>query len=356
MLGAYEPILDSIDVLAVPRWLFLHLAAFDLYVAVIPFAASALVVASGLRRDAERPVRLLSALTLATAVPLFAAVAVYSSNPGPPQLGYASGAGANERATFVLAPLAFVGLVVWLRNRRSSHRAVVAAAAVAAVIPAAIPLDRYTENEVITQGLSLVPWVGTRDHTAWPVGVLVLTLSLAALFVLLVRSGARDVAFVAPVATVLVAVIVIAQPVMEDSAEWARSAGIGESRNWVDRAAGDAEVSVLWYEPGGSAVAPHAGRHRVVWLNEFYNRSVGRVYELGSPMPYSADLPSTRVRLADGRVVLEDGTPASLGPLVLAPCFVRVDGTPLARDSATGAIVYRVPRALRVTVSDPGGC
>ncbi len=92
----------------------------------------------------------------------------------------------------------------------------------------------------------------------------------------------------------------------------------------------------------------------MVWVNEFFNRSIGTVYQLGSPQPFAIDLPATPVRLSGRRVVLEDGRPAPLGPLVLAPCFVHVEGTPIARDSDTGAVVYRVGSDVRAAIVEFG--
>ena len=80
----------------------------------------------------------------------------------------------------------------------------------------------------------------------------------------------------------------------------------------------------------------------------------GRVFELGSPMPYA--LPTTRASLAQGRVLLPDGSPAPLGKLVLAPCWVDVEGVPVVRDPATGATVYRAPQNAHVSVSAPETC
>jgi hypothetical protein len=71
-------------------------------------------------------------------------------------------------------------------------------------------------------------------------------------------------------------------------------------------------------------------------------------------MPY--DLPTTRVALDDGRVVLENGRAAQLGDLVLAPCWVDVEGTPVVRDAATGATIYRVPDQVRARVSPQETC
>jgi hypothetical protein len=354
LLGAYDFVLPHADVLALPRWMFLHLAEFDLYVAIIPFAATALVIARGFGRH-DRQVQLFTALAVAASIPLFAAVAGYSSTTGSSLYGYTTGAGANERATFVLAPLAFIGLLLWLRERHGSHRAVVAVAVGAALIPAAIPHNWLEKADRSVQAYALVPWWGS-DFDAWPWGALVLGLVLGVLFVLLARAGARDSAFVLPVITVLVAVTLIAQGVQQADSERARAAGVGKSEGWVDAISRGAPVSVLWYEKPGRPAVPPLARHRVVWVNEFFNRSIGKIYEIGSPLPYAADLPSTHVRLRGGAIVLEDGTPARLGPLVLAPCHVHVEGRTIASDSTTGAVLYRVPATVRVRVTAPGRC
>ena len=75
---------------------------------------------------------------------------------------------------------------------------------------------------------------------------------------------------------------------------------VGEGANWVDAAVGEHEsVSVLWAEPAGRPLSPRS-RHRIVVVGEFFNRSIGDVYELGSPMPYG--LPSTQVHVEAGPV------------------------------------------------------
>ncbi|MBA2372383.1 MAG: hypothetical protein H0V71_12165 [Chloroflexi bacterium] len=253
-----------------------------------------------------------------------------------------------------MAPLVFIGLMVWLRERPGRTPVLTATVLGAALLPAVIPLDRFTEN-VNFQALALVPWVTLREHVAWPVGVLGFTSTIGLLFLLAIRTRARATAVVAPVVCVLLTVTLIAQSPIRAVAEWTSAAGVGNTPNWVDRAVGDhASVSVLWFERPGRPFVQIAPRHRVVWVNEFFNRSVGGVFELGSPMPYA--LPSTPVRLEDGRVVLESGRPAPLGQLVLAPCHVRVAGVPIARDPATGAVVVRVSEPVRATVFEPGSC
>jgi hypothetical protein len=356
VLGTYETFAGNVDLRSLPWWIFLHLAAFDLFVVITPLAATVLVVVAGLRRDAETSVRLFAVIAPAAALPLLAVVSAYSTTVDVSLFGYAAGDGPQERATFVLAPLAFIGFVMWLRDRPGSRRLVAVAALAAGVLPAAIPVRWFELNVVRDQAFSLIPWERARDAIHWPIGVLVVGVLLAAAFIVLARIGADSVAFVAPVAVGLIAVTFAAQTFVELASDWSRSVGVGDSKSWVQRAAGGEPVSVLWYEPKREGWVQSSARHRVVWLNEFFNRNVDGVYELGSPMPYGPDLPSTRVRLREGEVVLADGSPANLGDYVLAPCFVHVDGDPVARDAATGATLYRVPAVVRATMSSWRSC
>lgn len=354
VLGAYSVVLDHIDVAAVPWWVLLHVAELDLYLAVIPFTTTLLVVGQGLSRRAESRTRLFAVITVCVATPVIMVVAAYSSEPFAGAAGYsATEARLHERSTFVLAPLFFVGLMMWLRDRRG-RQAAAAAVAVAAFLPAVIPIGEFDEH-VRFQALALVPWVELADNVAWPLDVLALTLALAAMFTLAVRTRASAPFFLAPVLLVFAVVGLAAHTSMRLHSEWTRSVGVGATPTWIDAALpDDTSASVMWFEPGEERFVPLAPRHYVLWLGEFFNRRVDAVYELGSSMPYA--LPSTPVRLVAGRVVLEDGRPAPLGEFVLAPCYVRVAGVPIARDPTTGAVVYHAADPVRAWVADPSSC
>lgn len=349
-LGAYEVVLDNIDVLAVPWWALLHVAELDLYVAVIPFAATILVVSRGIRRGADHRERLFCALSVSACSSLVVVVSMFASTSFPGGVEYPENvARLHERSTFVLAPLFLIGLMLALASPALPRRGLVITAIVAAGLPVVIPLDRFVENAAF-QAIALVPWIEARDVLAWPLGCIVLTSGLATLYV----ARARAVVVVAAVAPLFLATTAIGHEKMEWSSDWTRDRAWGPTASWIDHSAGDATVSVLWAERGDGRFVEQAPRHRVVWLGELFNRRVGEIYELGTPMPYG--LPSTRVRLDDGRVVLEDGRPAPLGQLVLAPCHVRVAGVPVARDSSTGAVVFRVRGPVRAMVYEPGSC
>jgi hypothetical protein len=351
-LGAYAVVLDNIDVVALPWWALLHVAELDLQVAVIPFAATLIVAWRGLRRGADRGERLFVALAVPVCAALVVVVAGFSSTPFPGGLDYPENVGRlNGRNTFVLAPLFFLGLMLALGLRVPSRRGLAVTGVVAGVLPALIPLERFVEHAV-AQTPSLVPWIRleSKASLAWPLGCLILTGAFAALYV----ARARAAVTVVSVAVVLLATTLFTHGGMVSASKWTGDQAWGTSPDWTERAAGDATVSVLWAERGNGRFVEQASRHFALWLGEFFNRNVGDIYELGTPMPYG--LPSTRVRLDDGRVVLEDGRFAQLGALVLVPCHVRVEGMAIARDPRTGMAVVRVTRPVRAAVVEPGSC
>lgn len=351
-LGAYAVVLGNIDVLVVPWWALLHVAELDLQVAVIPFAATLIVAWRGFRPGADRSERLFVALAVPVCVALVVAVAGFSSTPFPGGMDYPENVGRlNGRNTFVLAPLLLIGLVLALGVRAPSRRGLAVTGVVAGLLPALIPLERFMEHAV-AQTPSLVPWIRleSKASLAWPLGCLILTGALTALYV----ARVRVVVAVVLVAVVLLATTLLSHGGMVSASKWTGDQAWGASPDWVERAAGDETVSVLWAESGHGRFVEQAPRHFALWLGEFFNRNVGDVFELGTPMPYG--LPSTRVRLDDGRVVLEDGRVAPLGELVLAPCHVRVVGVPIARDPWTGMAVIRASRPVHAAVVEPGSC
>ena len=356
VLGAYATVARNIDFLAVPWWFVLHVAELDLYIAVIPFIATLLVLCRGVQASSDRRERLFLALSMPVITTIVLAVAAYSSKPLAGAPGYfPSDARIHERSTFILAPLLFVGLALWLRDRRAWATLVVGAAGMAALLPSLIPVGDLDGN-VRFQALALVPWVLHAGTDTWRIWGLALPLSLAAFFWLATRFQASNAVFVVPVLLVFVGVGIVAHAEMRDASANARSATAARVPNWIDATVGPgSEVAVLWAEPGGGPPAVRLRRrHYVVFVGEFFNRSIGRVFELGSPMPYA--LPTTRASLAQGRVLLPDGSPAPLGKLVLAPCWVDVEGVPVVRDPATGATVYRAPQNAHVSVSAPETC
>lgn len=355
-LGAYAPVLGEIDPRSVPWWTLVHLAELDLYVAIIPFAATLVVTVSACTRS-HCSRYLYPSLVLPVATGLVLAVAAYSSKPHAGGVGYLpTEARVHERNTFVLAPLLFLGLVICLNARpwHTHRRAVLFAGLTSTALPAAIPLEQVYDN-VRFQALALVLWVAVHHLVHWLVIAIPLCAVLALLFV---RACLRPSAPYIPPATVLAALLFVAwaaQAPIRWGSEWTSRQAWGERPDWVDTAVGSTEaVFALWYEPPGKPFVASEGRHHILWVGEFFNRSIGTVYEIGSPMAYALPTLSAHVR-ADG-VVTHAGTPLDAGRLVFVPCHVRPVGDVIAVDRQTGASVYRVSRPLRVNLAHPQSC
>jgi len=111
--------------------------------------------------------------------------------------------------------------------------------------------------------------------------------------------------------------------------------GIGTpGKSWIDRAVGrNAHVGVVF--AGGNQLA--------VLENEFWNRSIDRVYGLGARLP--GDMPEIQTSVDETTGELRGVTER----YVLAPSSVQLVGTRVAADSAKGLVLYRVTQPVRVT-------
>ncbi len=350
-LGAYAVVLTNIDLSAVPWWALLHVAELNLYVAVIPFAATLGVIWRGIHVAANDRERLFVALTLSTCTAVIGVVAAFASTSSPAGEDYPENvARLHERGIFFLAPLFFIGLAMSISGPIRPRRNLLVTGIVAVCLPALIPINQFVELAYF-QAMALSPWIENRHTLPWPLGYLALAGALATLYVVRARVGI----ILAAIVLLLATTTLNAHHGMESASSWARDQAFAPTAGprWID-AVGAGTVSVLWAETTNRGFAQIAPRHRIVWQGEFFNRSVKRVYELGLPMPYG--LPATRVRLEGRRVVLLNGSAAPLGEFVLVPCHVLISGVPIARDPSTRAAVVRVHHPVRVTVLEPGSC
>jgi hypothetical protein len=111
-------------------------------------------------------------------------------------------------------------------------------------------------------------------------------------------------------------------------------------RDWIDRAVPPhAEVAAIWSSDNGRPFA--------IQENEFWNRSVTRVYDLGAPLP--GGMPSIPLKLdAPTGDLLVGGKP--LTPrYVLAPSSVHVAGSVIRSDGDRGMLLLRIHGPLRLT-------
>ncbi|NUT55066.1 MAG: hypothetical protein HOQ03_03665 [Thermoleophilia bacterium] len=339
LFGAYQVVgEESYDLSEVLRFLFWHVAELDLYVGVIPLAAFLLLAARV--RSLEPAVQAFVAATVALTAWTLLIVATFASRF----------AGAIvERNMFMVAPLLLIGLLVWIDRGAPRPRALaVAAAATAAVLPALIPYERFLQLKVRSDTLMLVPLWNVQDHTGLDrlAEVTLVGGVVAALLFLLVPPR---YALALP-ALVLAYFAVVVQPIhagphgMEQAAAGALYEGLTGPRDWIDRAVGDEDVGVLY------TGLPH---RFTVLENEFFNRSLGRVYTSGGPL--EGGMPETAVHVDErtGEVKTTDGTVVR-ERYALTDGSVALDGEPVARDARLGLTVYRTDGPLISTTRVTG--
>jgi hypothetical protein len=285
----------------------------------------------------DRPVRCFAAATAACLLVLLPVVAAFASR-------YA--VRIEERNMFYAAPLLFVALAAWIeRGLPRPRRVAVPAVAVAAALPALVPFERFIDVSAQADTLALVAWWDVHERTGisldrlWLI-VLAWGAALGATALLVPRRWA-----VALPAVVLVLYALALHPI-EAGPHGVRRAALGAlyqgitvpERDWIDRAVGaDARVDAIW---------SGRGDRLIVNENEFFSRSVGRVFYLREPTPGGlaetplVDDPATgALRTPDGSAVRSQYAFGDRG--------LDVAGAIVAQDVRKGTAVVRVDNPLR---------
>jgi hypothetical protein len=178
----------------------------------------------------------------------------------------------------------------------------------------------------------------------WPLTLI--PLATVAFLVVLGRGHRSRVGCWAVVGVVFAVTTLAAHGSMSVASGAASTVGIGRDSRWIDHAVPkNSDVVVLWVAPRGREEFALATRD--VWMSEFFNRSVGKVVEIGTPMPYG--LPHENGTIRDG--ILRNASGDQIrATYVLAPCRVGVSGQVIARDPQVNALLYRVGHEpLRLT-------
>ena len=331
LLGAYHAATSSTYTVGrVLHFLVYHVAELDLYVGIVPFAA---LVAIWLTPRSGTPARRAFAVaSLAVGVALAAEVSVFASQMSVNRI--------EERNLFYLTPLALIALLGLAADGivPTARRPVLTGAAVAIALPVFIPFTRFITTSAVSDTFALLPWWWVQDHwiavsdVRW--AVLAAAMAAGALFVFLPRDRAIWLATLVGAYFVVTAVVAEnGRHGIERSSAASFWVGVRKAHpDWVDRrVGGHAKVAVLW--TGATTAYP-------VWENEFFNRSLGTVYDVdGAARP--DPLPETdAITGPSGRLLSSSGAMIN-ARYVLAPESSEIRGALLARDP-TGVDLYRV--------------
>jgi hypothetical protein len=337
LLGAYSIVGErSYDTETVARFFLYHLAELDLYLGVIPFAAFLLLTALA-RRSAPDVAPFLAA-GIALTISVLLVVAAFASE-------FANRI--QERNTFVVAPFFLIALLVWVDRGLPRPRWTVLIAAAAALLPLAIPWERFIETGAVSDTLALLPiWnaygsllFDSIDATVFFGGVLA-----AALFLLVPRRWA--LALPAVVLLFLVAVsynVWFGEHGFRQASVGALFQGIrvGE-RDWIDRAVPkDVTVAFVW-----KGVTDRFAVNQ----NEFFNRRLGPIYFIGGPTPGGLTETEVVIDESTGEIRTAAGESVDARYLITEDA-VSPDGVVLARDPGIGLTLWRVTPPLVATAT-----
>jgi glycosyltransferase involved in cell wall biosynthesis len=332
--GASYPIWPAL------RWILYHVAALDLSLFVLPFAALIVLVANA--RHLDGALRAFCAAAATLTVWLTLEVGIFASHWSQR---------IEERNLFYVAPLFLIALFAWIeRGQPRPARAIVAAAGVAAALPGALPFLGLMNINSQSDTPFLQPWWYLGDRVAGLGNVALLavlaSVALAAAFLWLPRRYAPALPVLVALGFLLtwipLQLWVHSFPRLSAAAY---STGVSAPRAWIDKAVGrNADVTLVY-----TGDNPYRG-----WENEFWNRSIRHVYDLGSPALIAG--PSERgltVQQSTG-FLLDPTAKAVHVQYVLADPAAQIVGTLVAEDQIMRMAVYRVDGLLRTSTSISG--
>jgi Dolichyl-phosphate-mannose-protein mannosyltransferase len=338
LVGSYRVVGGDVNLLSVPKWFLYQLADLDLYVGVIPFVAFCALVPIALRGTTDRPLRIFAATTLSLLIWMNLLVAGFSSSVwGLDRL--------HERNVFYGVPLILIAFLTFFeRGELRRRRLAIGMAALAAVLPAALPFASLIKGARV-DSLALLPWSNTLISAGVVPFAMAAFAAVLATFILAPRHSLPIL--ISIVALNFVVIGSVANGQVRVSAQLIAHARTNQT--WIDDAVGPkAQVAALWI-PNGMACVPSSRRYwreLALWENEFFNRSIGPLYYVGKPLD---PLPEHRAAVDSKSRVLRLGEGDTFEPRYLTVADeVALDAPVIARDRQTRTVLYRLDGPVHV--------
>ncbi len=342
LLGAYAIVAEEQDryqLRSVVAWYLQHIAEFDLWLGVVPFAALLFLIGFAACRSATREVRVFATVALPMILLMTAVVSAFAV--------FANVSRVEERNLFYIGFLALIAVCWWVSEGLPRQpRWFVIAVAASAVLPVALPYGALINQTAVSDTFGLfLPWaiqnrLGDPALTPYVVafGALV-----AVLVLVLVRPAVAWLV-VAVVAGFFVISSTAVDKRTDKASQGALTQGISGTPDWIDKAVpAGTSVSILY---------PGTLEPLKIWENEFFNRSLGSVYAIGVALP--GQLPETVAQIDnDGAVTDRSGNPLT-GEYVLSDTSVHLEGELIAADEPRGMSVVRTSGQWRITEAVAG--
>jgi hypothetical protein len=336
-LGGYDVVAStSYSVGAAARFVLYHGASLLILCGLFPLAAVAVKLVEGLRRgEQDEGVRAYLAVTASLCVWVVVEVGAFASRYSDRIV---------ERNLIGLAPVLFIGLVLWLARGPDGGyvvRGAVAAGALAVLL--LLPVRRYVNVFGMHDALTLVPMFKLSTSTslstmAWVYRAV--AVAAAAVFAFVPRRGLQWVPFALIVA--LVAASVVSSRFVVDEARAQQRTFLGDDPSWADHAGGSRIAYLYDGEPSWPGV----------WETVFFNARIDRVYDLNLatvPGPLPQDDVSVR---PDGTVV---GPPSHLARTryAIVSNWIKLHGERKGEVTQqglnqTGLVLWKLEQPLRL--------
>jgi hypothetical protein len=339
LLGAYETAgKHGYSAWTVAKWLVWHLSELDLYLGVVPVAAFLVLAARWTKLEAAQ--RAFVAAAAAVFAWMIVEVAAFASLPAVTRV--------EERNMFYLAPLFLIALLLWIQLGAPRQRvSAVPLALGSGLLVGALPFGKLIGVQAASDTLALLPWWRLEDHGVTPHEVrLVATLGALAAAVLFLTLPQR---FVLALPALVLVFFAVSQRPIEQRATFASRAALSQGirslpPDWIDRRVPNgAGVAAIW--TGKTDL-------HVIWENEFFNRSVGRVYDVVRPLP--GGLVSTPVRVDERGYVHDSSGNLLRHRYVLADGTFDVQGVKLESDAPIGLNLWEVRGPVRALTQVAG--
>ena len=315
----------------VAHWVWLHLAELDFATGIFPFAAFLLLPFIAVQRDVPREVAAIAAVALPVVAVFVISVSAYASQPDVIRI--------EERNLFHVVPLLFVSLAAWIAtgSRRPAVPTVLAAM-VSGLLVTAIPLVQFLNDTARHSTMSLLPLRRMEQEIGFDdLQILVGVIGLAAAGVFMLVPRRLTIALPVAVLAFFALGTWSVEGFTHEASKGARVIGVGgQPRDWIDGKVpnGDEVVQLVSGTNGYS-----------YWVNEFFNNSVGRVYNLNG----QHDSFPQETLVPDGDGILRTGSGESVRTdYGQSARWVRLRGTEVARDPLTGVRLARLDGPLAV--------
>jgi hypothetical protein len=347
VLGGYGVVTDgSYDVGRAARFVLYHGGDVVLLTGVFPVCALLLLLIAALRQpEADAKSRAYLAVTSSLSVWLVFEVGVFASR----YVGQLA-----ERDLIGLAPLLFIGFVLWLRRGGPRGYWTMSFAGVAtAGLVVALPLKKLVTSYAPPDAPSVMPLYNLLTASSLATLELVFFAAVAvAITVFAVVPRPALIALPIILMAALTASSIAASRYVADQSRRRQQTFLGPDPRWIDHAGGK-KVAYL-FQTGDDWVG--------VWETVFWNRSVERVYDLGAanvfgPMPQQQLVlhPDGHLTQRDGRPVVADYVVSTSGVVASEPALAYA-GQPIAKtiqpgSQHTGLVLWRIDPPLRLRLA-----